>query len=534
MAIFETLLALVALCVALAVLAQRLGMPVAVLLVLGGMGVALIPGLPAIELDPELALALFLPPLLQISAYRTDWPAFKNHLRPILLLALGAVLFTAGAVALVARLMVPDLPWWAAIALGAIVAPPDAVAAASVLKRFSLPKRIVTILEGESLINDASSLVLYRFAVAAVAAGTVSYTQGAAQFVGMAVGGAVAGWLVGRITMRVLRSIDDTLLDITVSILAGFAAYLAAEAVHASGVLAAVVCGLVLGREQHAEFTAKTRLELNAVWNFIEFLLASLVFMLIGLQLRGLVDRLASYRVADLTLLALGVSTTLIVSRFIWVFASAWLPRAQSPRLRQVDPMPPASHLTVMSWAGMRGVVSLAAALALPTRFPGRDIIVFLAFCAIFVTLILQGTTLGWLVRRLGVSEPHPPAPAPEEAKARAEIAHAALVAIKGHLDPGAGSEHQAAATELVAEYEARAERADAASAETSADQVEAQQRLRLLAIEAAREKLAQHTDQVDAEKHRAMIEELDLEEQQIRGTSGNSAHAAQPDPGSS
>ena len=529
MATFEILLALVALCVGLAALSQRLNIPVAVPLVLGGMGLALIPGLPAVELDPELALALFLPPLLQISAYRTDWPAFKNHLRPILLLAVGAVFFTAGAVAVVAHLIVPELPWWAAIALGAIVAPPDAVAASSVLKQFRLPKRIVTILEGESLINDASSLVLYRFAVAAVAVGTVSYAQGAVQFIGMAVGGAAVGWIVGRVAILVFSKIDDTLLDITVSILAGFAAYLAAEAVHASGVLGAVACGLVLGREQHGEFTAKTRLELNAVWNFVEFLLASLVFMLIGLQLRGIVERLASFPVLELGLLALGVSSTLIISRFVWIYVSAWLPRAVSRRLREADPMPPVSHLTVMSWAGMRGVVSLAAALALPTQFPGRDVIVFLAFCAIFATLILQGTTLGWLVRRLDVSEPEPAAPAPEVAQARAEIAGAALAAVKDHVEGGGAGEHKAAAAELVEEYEVRAERAERleTSPEAKAEQIAAQQRLRLIAIEAAREKLSQHTDQVDAETHRAMAEELDLEEQQIRSALGDDGQEA-------
>lgn len=522
MATFETLLGLVALCAGLAALAQRLGIPIAVALVIGGMGVALIPGLPTVELDPELALALFLPPLLQISAYRTDWPAFKNDLRPILLLALGAVFFTAIAVAVVAYLIVPGLPWWAAIALGAIVAPPDAVAAASVLKRFNLPKRIVVILEGESLINDASSLVLYRFAVAAVTGGTVSYAGGVVQFVGMAVGGALVGWLVGRATMVVLTIIDDTLLDITVSILAGFAAYLGAEAVHASGVLAVVACGLMLGRKQHAEFTARTRLELNAVWNFIEFLLASLVFMLIGLQLRGLVERLASFRVADLGLLALAVSSTLIVSRFVWVFGSAWVPLVLSRRLREAEPMPPASHLTVMSWAGMRGVVSMAAALALPTQFPGRDIIVFLAFCAILVTLVLQGTTLSWLVRWLDVSQPEALAPPPEEALARAEVANAALAAIQDGLGADEKNVHQAAAGALFAEYEARAERANASSPQTDSDQVESQQRLRLAAIKAAREKLSQHMDQVDAEKHRAITEELDLEEQQIRSALGS------------
>jgi monovalent cation/hydrogen antiporter len=526
MAVFELLLALVAFCVVLAIVAQRLDLPVAVPLVLGGMALAFVPGLPPVELNPELALALFLPPLLQVSAYRTDWPAFRSNLRPILLLAVGAVFFTAAAVALVAKWMVPSLPWWAAIALGAIVAPPDAVAAASVLKNFNLPKRIMVVLEGESLINDASSLVLYRFAVAAVAAGTVSYSQGALQFVGMAVGGALVGWLVSRTAMWLFAHTRDTLLDIAVSLLAGFAAYLAAEALHASGVLAAVACGLVLGRKQHAEFTAKTRLELNAVWGFVEFLLASLVFMLIGLQLRGIVARLSEYDPLQLALLGIAVSATLIVSRFVWIFPTAWLPRALSRRIRQSDPMPPWGQLTVLSWAGMRGVVSLAAALALPARFPGRDIIIFLALCSIFATLVLQGTTLGWLVRRLKVTEPEATVPEPETVQARAEIAGAARDAVKAHLEDGAETEHSAAAAELVEEYEVRAERVnvEGEDVEAHSQKLEAQQRLRLVAIDAARKKLAEQTDQIDAESHRTLGEELDLEEQQLRRALGEEA----------
>lgn len=525
MFIFEVLLGLVAFCIALAVLAQRLNVPVAVPLVLGGMVLALMPGLPTVELDPELALALFLPPLLQLSAYRTDWPAFRSNLRPILLLAVGAVFFSAAAVAVVAKLIVPTLPWWAAIALGAIVAPPDAVAATSVLKQFRLPKRIIVVLEGESLINDASSLVLYRFAVAAVAAAThVSYAQGALQFVGMAIGGAVVGWLVGRFAMWVFARTNDTLLDIAVSLLAGFAAYLAAEELHVSGVLAAVACGLVLGRRQHAEFTARTRLELNAVWNFVEFLLASLVFMLIGLQLHGIAERLADYNWVRLALLGIAVSVTLIASRFVWIFGTAWFPRALSRRLREHDPMPPPSHLMILSWAGMRGVVSLAAALALPAQFPGRDLIIFLAFCAILATLVLQGTTLGWLIQRMDVIEPEATLPEPDTAQARAEIAEAALDAVKAQLNnEHAAGEHKEAAAELVEEYEVRAERAniEGQDVETKSAQLEAQQRLRLVAIEAAREKLAEQTDQIDADSHRALAEELDLEEQQIRRALG-------------
>lgn len=519
---FELLLVLVTASVALACLAQRLRIPLAVALVFGGIALAFVPGVGTIELEPELVLALFLPPLLQASAYRTDWPAFQFNLRPILLLAVGAVFFTAAAVAVVTKVLVPDLPWWAAIALGAIVAPPDAVAAAAVLKQVKLPKRLVTILEGESLINDASSLVLYRFAVAATLAGSFSLGEGVLQFFGAAIGGTVVGWAVGRVTMWIFDRIDDTLLDITITLLAGFIAYFLAEQLHASGVLAAVACGLLHGRKQHAEFTAQTRLAVATVWEFIEFLLTALVFMLIGLQLRGIVERLEGYDTASLAMLGLAVSATLIVSRFLWVFPAIWLPRVLSRAVRERDPMPPWSYPTVLSWAGMRGVVSLAAALALPATFPGRDIIVFLAFCAIFATLVIQGTTLGWVIRRLGLQDDDTTLPEPETAQARAELATASLEAVQKHLD-NERSVHGEAATELIDEYKVRAERAsiEGQDVETKTGQLEAQQRLRLVAIEAAREKLREQTDEIDADAHRALGEELDLEEQQIRRALG-------------
>lgn len=519
----ELLLILVAASVALAYVAQLVRVPLAVALVFGGIALAFVPGIGTVELEPELALALFLPPLLQASAYRTDWPAFRFNLRPILLLAVGAVFFTAAAVAVVAHFLMPSLSWWAAITLGAIVAPPDAVAAAAVLKQVKLPKRIVTVLEGESLINDASSLVLYRFAVAATLAGSFSLGGGAVQFVGSAVGGALAGWAVGRVAMRIFALLEDTLLDITVSLLAGFLAYFLAEQFHASGVLAAVACGLVLGRQQRAEFTGESRLGIAAVWAFVEFVLTAVVFMLIGLQLRGIIGRLDSYDGGMLLWLGLAVSATLIVSRFAWVFPAIWLPRALSRRIREEDPMPPWSHPTVLSWAGMRGVVSLAAALALPARFPARDIIVFLAFCAIFATLVVQGTTLAWVIRRLGVEEEQDAPPEPETARARAELAKAALDAVRDHVDDVA-SEHGEAAAELVEEYRVRAQRASVVGqdVETKTGQLEAQQRLRLIAIEAARDKLVEHTDRIDAEAHRELGEELDLEEQQVRRALGD------------
>lgn len=520
---FELLLVLVTASVALAYLAERLHVPLAVALIFGGIVLAFVPGIGSIELEPELVLALFLPPLLQASAYRTDWPAFRFNLRPILFLAIGAVFFTAAAVAGVAKLLVPSLPWWAAITLGAIVAPPDAVAAAAVLKQVKLPKRIVTVLEGESLINDASSLVLYRFAVGATLAGSFSLGTGILQFFGAAIGGGIAGWIVGRAAMWVFDKIADTLLDITVTFLAGFIAYLLAEQLHVSGVLAAVTCGLMLGRKQRAQFTAETRLGIASVWQFIEFLLTAVVFMLIGLQLRGIIARLEGYDTMQLASLGLAVSATLIVTRFVWVYPTTWLPRALSAGIRERDPLPPWSHAAVISWAGMRGVVSLAAALALPMRFPGRDVIVYLAFCAIFATLVLQGTTLAWVIRRLGLQQEDTRLPEPDTASARAEIAAASLEAVEAQVHDD-HAEHANAADALIDEYKVRADRAsvEGQDVETKVGQLQAQQRVRLAAIDAARQALHKKTDQIDAEAHRALGEELDLEEQQIRRALGD------------
>jgi Na+/H+ antiporter len=524
-ATFEILLALIVACVALALLSRRLDMPPAVALILGGMVLAFMPGLPAVDLDPELALSLFLPPLLQISAYRTDWTAFRSNLRPIILLAVGAVFFTAIVVAVGVKFLVPDMPWWAAVALGAIVAPPDAVAAGAVLKEMRLPKRIVTVLEGESLINDASSLVLYRFAVSATLAGTFSVSEGVLQFFATALGGAIIGLLIGRAAMWVFTHLHDTLLDITVSLLAGYVAYLTAEAFEVSGVLAAVGCGLLLGRHQHAEFTARTRLDAAAVWSFVEFILTALVFVLIGLQLRGIVERLGNYETSRLILLGVVVAAVVVLSRVVWVAIPALLRPAFKLGSRDLEQSEPWRHTAIVAWAGMRGVVSLAAALALPNQFPARDLIVFLAFCAIFATLVLQGTTLGWLIRRLRVEEVQCSVAEPEAAQARVNITEAALEAVKEVVEQEPMVGQGDAASEVVSEYEARVEQATIESEDpvARAEQLVTQQRLRLVAIDAARDKLREQADTIEAEKYRALCEELDLEEQKIRRTLGES-----------
>jgi CPA1 family monovalent cation:H+ antiporter len=317
----------------------------------------------------------------------------------------------------------------------------------------------------------------------------------------------------------VFRHLEDTLLDILVTFLAGFGAYLLAEHVHASGVLAAVACGLVLGRQQHAAFTARTRVEAAAVWDFVEFVLTALVFVLIGLQLRDLLGRLDAYDSWRLAGLGCAVSATLIASRFGWVFVTTWLPRALSRRLRARDPMPPWSHSLLVSWAGMRGVVSLAAALALPADFPERDIIVFLAFCAILATLVLQGTTLGVLIHRLGIGAAAGGRPiASSEAMAmRQEAAEAAIDVLS---DKAGETEHGDVADELMHEMRDRARRAETVRRDPdgASPRLDARQHLRLAAIDAARTRLmADRRDALDADALAAMVAELDMEEEQIR-----------------
>lgn len=523
MPVVEATLALVAACIGFALLARELRLPYAVILVLGGMALAFIPGLPEVRLDPELALAFFLPPLLQGSAYRTDWHSFRSNLRPILLLAVGAVLFTAICMGAAARLLLPDLPWAAALAFGAIVAPPDAVAAAAVLQRLRLPRRLVTVLEGESLVNDATALVLYRFAVAAVGAGALAPWQGVATFLLLAVGGVAMGWAIGRAGTWISVRLEDTLLETALSFLACYASYFAAEALHLSGVIAVVTTGLVLGQASHRVLSSQTRLASRAVWQFTEFILNSLVFILIGLQLNHILGRLEGWSWVSLGRTALAMAAILIVSRFLWVFATAGLPWL-IPALRRRNPAPPWGMAAVVSWAGMRGVVSLAAALALPLDFPQRDLIVFLAFTAILATLVLQGTSLEWLIRRLKMEvPPHDGGIDPEEAEARHVIAQAALEEIEHRLDdPLEG----AIAADLVPEFRGRAQHLHRTVGSRGAVAAEraARRRLRLQALEAGRARLMELRRRGGLhEEGLARLElELDLEEQRVRQVLGD------------
>ncbi|MDO9709584.1 Na+/H+ antiporter [Paracraurococcus lichenis] len=530
MDLVEALLALVAACIGFALLARRLRVPYAVILVLGGMLLAVAPGVPEMRLDPDLALALFLPPLLQASAWRTDWRAFRDNLRPILALALGAVLFTAFCVAWAAKLLLPDLPWSVAIALGAIVAPPDAVAAEAVLQRLRLPRRIVTVLQGESLVNDASALVLYKLAVAAAVADTaVMPAEGAVTFLVLGLGGIAVGWAVGRLAIEAFRRLDDPLLEVTTSFLAGYAAYLAGEAVGVSGVLAVVTGGLLMGQAQHTLLSSRSRLGARAVWGFVEFLLNSLVFILIGLQLNHVLARIADRGTGQLLLLGLAIAAVVIVSRFLWVFPTAWLSAHLLPS-RAGDPPPDARQTAIIGWAGMRGVVSLAVAIALPLEVPERDLLVFLAFVAILATLVLQGTTLEWLIRRLKVEVPeHDGGIDPEEAEGRRIIAAAGLAELERWVDdPLEG----AIARDLLPEFRDRAGHLHRTASQRGAAAAErtARRRLRLAALEASRESLIAHARAglLHAEGLHRLEQELDLEELRVRAVLGDERSEAE------
>jgi monovalent cation/hydrogen antiporter len=402
----ELVLGLFVVIVALAYLARRVGVAYPILLVGGGLLLGYLPGIPTIELDPDVVFLLFLPPILFGAGFTTPIRDFKANARPIGLLAIGLTLFTTIVVGLVVYALVPSMGWFPAFALGAIVAPPDAVAATSIFRRIGAPRRIVTILEGESLINDAAALIAYRFAIAAAVTGVFSLAEAGIAFVILGLGGVAVGVVVGGLVTLAWRRTADPILEIMVSLLAPFAAYLSAEAIGVSGVLAVVVAGLIAGRGSARALSPDARVMGRSVWTIVAFIINGLAFILIGLQLPAILSRLTSWTGVQLLTLGLAVSLTAIVARIVWVFPATYLPRWLSASLRARDPAPPAQAVFVVAWAGMRGAVTLAAALALPldpVHFPERDLMIFLAFCVILATLVGQGLTLPALVHRLGI-----------------------------------------------------------------------------------------------------------------------------------
>ena len=429
---FEIILAALFVSVAgLNAIAGWLSVPYPIPLVLGGLVLGLIPGIPDIELDPDLVLLIFLPPLLYAAAFFSDLRALRSNLRPIALTSIGLVLLTIGAVAVVGREVI-GLSWPLAFALGAIVSPTDPVAATAIMRRLGAPRRLVNLIEGESLVNDATALVAYRVAVAAAVGGSFSALDAGLEFVGAAVGGIAIGLAAGFVVAEIRRRLDDAPTEITISLFTAYAAFIPADELGLSGVLAAVTAGVYLGWRAHELQRPETRLQSTAVWEILVFLLNATLFILIGLQLPVITEGLDGYTTGELAGYSALVCATVIGARFVFSFTVPYVIRVLDRRPQQRERRSSAQFRIVSAWAGMRGAVSLAAALALPlgtdagAPLPERDLILFITFVLILVTVVGQGLTLPYLIRRLGVQEDGAEEEA-EEMRARWFASHAAL-----------------------------------------------------------------------------------------------------------
>jgi Na+/H+ antiporter len=425
----------------LLLLADPLRNPYPILLVVGGLLLGFAPGVPKVTLPPDVVLVGILPPLLYSAAYNTGLRELRQNLRPISLLALGLVTATTISVAVVGHYVV-HLSWAAAFVLGAVVSPTDPLAASSIGRRLGVPRRPLAIIEGEALVNDGTALVLFKFAVAAVVTGMFSLADAAASFVWTVAGGIAVGLVIGHAIRLVRRRLDNPPLEVMIAFLTGYFTYLPASAIGASGVLAVVTAGVYMGWHTPELTTVQTRLQGYAFWSILNFLLNALLFGLVGLQLQPILDRLSGHSTGRLIAYAVAVSAVVIATRIVWVVPLTYLPRMLSRRIRERDPYPPWQQPAFVCWTGMRGAVTLAAALAIPlmtdagTRFPDRDLIVFLAFCVVFATLVVQGLTLPLVIRVLGLEDDA--LDVKEETKARIQAAEAAIARLDELEEEGA------------------------------------------------------------------------------------------------
>jgi Na+/H+ antiporter len=519
---FEVVLAGVLVSVAvLNALASRTGIPYPIVLVLGGLALGLIPGLPHIELDPDLVLVVFLPPLLYSAAFFAEPRTLRGYARALTLTAVGLVLATTVLVAVVGH-EVLDLSWPMAFALGAILSPTDPVAATAIMRRLGAPRLIVNLVEGESLVNDAAALVSYRVAVAAAIGGSFSLLDAGGEFVLAAVGGVALGVAVGYVIGEIRRRLDDPPTEITISLITGYIAFLPAEQLHLSGVLAVVAAGLYLGWRAPELASPSTRLQAFAVWDVATFLLNATLFVLIGLQLPVVTDAITGRSLAQLVVESALVTVVVIGTRFAWVFTTPYILRLIDRRARQRELRVGAAARAVIGWSGLRGAVSLATALALPLvtdagdQLAGRDVVVFITFAVVLVTVVGQGLTLPMLIRRLGVvadgrEEEH------EELTARLTASKAALDELEAMADEGwAGDETLDRARQY---YEQRKRRFAARAGKIEDDGYEEQSQVRLRVLRrlygAERRAIVElrNTGDISNEVMHRLERELDLEE---------------------
>lgn len=522
-------LGLMTLVMLLSLLAPRLRVPVPTLMVLGGLCISLIPGLPQVVLPPNLVFLVFLPPLLYSAAWHLPWHGFKRNIRPILQLAIGLVVLTALCVMAVMQWVVPEMPWALALALGGILGPPDAIAATSVTRGLGVPSRIMTILEGESLVNDATGLVIFRLGIAAMLTGTFVLMDAVQLFLIAALGGVAVGLVLGWVVGKAHRLLNDVTIETVLTLITPYAAYLMAEHLHVSGVLATVTVGIMVCRKQDEYFSPRMRLQATAVWSTIDFVLNGLAFVLIGLQLPAVLRQLSVNSALYTTLTAtVAVYLTVVLVRLLWIYPSAWIPRALFKWIRKRDPMPPVKYLVVIGWCGMRGVVSLAAALAIPeitnegTRFPYRGMLLAITFGVVLGTLFIQGLTLAPLLRLLGLydaranSDEH-------EIQIQLDLVASAI----SFLEEKAGEhpDHQSLIRKLREHFERQGEitASQLTMMSLSAEDARAFARpsleLFLGAIRAQRKKLKHLHDEgeIHGEAHQRLLDSLDMDESRFR-----------------
>jgi Na+/H+ antiporter len=516
---------------AVAVVANRTKVPAAILLVLVGLVLSVTPGLPRVELAPELVLLIVLPPLIYSAGVAMSWREFRYDIRNISLLAIGGVAFTTAAVAAVVHYLL-GWDWSIGFVLGAIISPPDEVAPLAIARRLGLPRRTMVILEGEGLANDATALILYRFAVAAVATGTFSLGPAFLIFVAIIAGEIAFGFAIGYVSLRLRRWASDARVEIILSLLTPFAAYWPPQAVGGSGVLATVVCGLYISWNGPLLIPSHTRLQGIFFWDLFIYILEGALFLLTGLQARPLLDRVDQVTATEFALAALVTTVAIVVARFVWVFPSLYLPRLLIPAVRRADPYPIWQRPFLVAFFGVRGIVSLVAALALPLTtgdgrpFPQRDMILLLTFWVIIITLVGQGLTLPPLLRWLGLGKV---AKSEQEQECGAEIAarRRAIDAVNQRLDQLA--QERGLPEQLVesirSHHQARLKRAEAAEGDEEARSlVEIRDEIEGLLIDAERRHIfgqLERGELIDEARRRIELE-LDLREAALnRNTPG-------------
>ncbi|GAB3571967.1 Na+/H+ antiporter [Spirosoma luteolum] len=515
---------LLALVTALAAVAERVKIASPIVLVLAGTAISLVPGIRVVGLQPEVVMLVFLPPLIYAAAWNTSWADFKANFRPIFLLAFGLVIFTTAGVAWVAHSLIPGFSWPLAFIVGATVSTTDPIAGTAIIRQMGLPRRLIVILEGESLVNDGTGLIVYRYAVAAVTTGQFVLLQAGEEFVISVIGGVAIGLALAWVVRYIHRlTAGVSAVETTLSLLTPFAAYLLAERVEVSGVLAVLASGLYLTLRSSEYMSRRGHLETLGVWNVMTFMLNSTVFVLMGLQLRRLLTDNRDYTFGTLIVYGSLVSLAVIATRFIWVFVVYYVPRLFSPSLRSSNRTLSLKLVTVLAFTGMRGVLSLATALALPLTlgsgapFPKRDLIIFIAYCVIFVTLVIQGTALPYLIRLMAIKPDQ--REEQEELRLRIQLATRAIEHLEANYSLSDEVSDEALAM-LKHKYEARIDRLRVRQggkkrASVNESELRETRRIQLEIIQLERDEATRlrRAGQHDDEVLRAVLFELDLEE---------------------